>query len=291
MDLLLQLLVQGLASGALYAILGLSFGLIFNTTRLFHFAHGAVMPLGAYAIYLAVAQLALPLPLAIVLAMAIAAAAGMACELFLYRPLRRRGAPPLLWFLASFAVLVVAQNVLLLIFGGISLTLRSGAAASLLFLGLRVSELVIWKIIAGASATLAVAALLYRTRVGKELRAIVSNPEMAHVAGIDLERSYLIAYAVGSALTVPAGAIALFDQGVSPDLGEMPLLIATVAVFAGGIGSFMGGALGGLVLGLVAALSIYWTNSSFQMTLALAVMTAFLLLRPSGLLGIKMRRA
>jgi branched-subunit amino acid ABC-type transport system permease component len=169
--------------------------------------------------------------------------------------------------------------------------LRSGAAASLQFLGLRVSELVIWKIVAGASATLAVAALLYRTRIGKELRAIVSNPEMAHVAGIDLERSYLIAYAVGSALTVPAGAIALFDQGVSPDLGEMPLLIATVAVFAGGIGSFMGGALGGLVLGLVAALSIYWTNSSFQMTLALAVMTAFLLLRPSGLLGIKMRRA
>jgi branched-chain amino acid transport system permease protein len=290
MDLLLQLLVQGLASGALYAILGLSFGLIFNTTRVFHFAHGSVMPLGAYAVWLAAGPLGLPLVLAMLPAMLVTALAGMACELFIYRPLRHRGAPPLLWFLASFAVLVVAQNVLLLIFGGVPLTLRAGAVASMQVLGLRVSELVIWKVAAGALVTLAVLALLYRTRLGKELRAIVSNPEMARIAGIDLERSYLVTYAVGSALTVPAGAIALFDQGVSPDLGEMPLLIATVAVFAGGIGSFMGGALGGLVLGLVAALSIYWTNSSFQMTLALGVMTAFLLLRPSGLLGLKMRR-
>ena len=290
MDLLLQLLVQGLASGALYAILGLSFGLIFNTTRVFHFAHGAVMPIGAYAVWVAAGPLGLPLVLAMLLAMLIAAIAGMACELLVYRPLRHRGAPPLLWFLASFAVLVVAQNVLLLGFGGVPVTLRSGAVASVQVLGLRVSELVIWKVAAGGLATLALAALLYRTRLGKQLRAIVSNPEMARIAGIDLERSYLVVYAVGSALTVTAGTIALFDQGVSPDLGEMPLLIATIAVFAGGIGSFLGGALGGLVLGLLAALAIYWTNSSFQMTLALAVMTAFLLVRPSGLLGLKMRR-
>ena len=290
MDLLLQLLVQGLGSGALYAVLGLSFGVIFNTTRVFHFAHGAVISVGAYTIYLGVSLLDLPLVLAMALAVGTTAAAGMACELLLYRPLRRRGAPPLLWFLASFAVLVVAQNILLLVFGGVPVTLRSGAVASLHFLGLRVSELVIWKVAAGTTVTLVLAALLYRTRLGKELRAIVSNPEMARVAGIDLDRSYLVTYAVGSALTVPAAAIALFDQGVSPDLGEMPLLIATVAVFAGGIGAFMGGALGGLVLGLVAALSIYWTNSSFQMTIALAVLTAFLLLRPSGFLGLKIRR-
>lgn len=290
MDLLLQLVVQGTGSGALYAILGLSFGIIFNTTRVFHFAHGAVISIGAYTVYLGVSLLHLPLALAMALAVATTAAAGMACELFLYRPLRRRGAPPLLWFLASFAVLVVAQNILLLIFGGVPVTLRSGAVASTRFFGLRISELVMWKVAAGAAVTFVVAALLYRTRLGKQLRAIVSNPEMARVAGIDLERSYLLTYAVGSALTVPAGAIALFDQGVSPDLGEMPLLIATVAVFAGGIGAFMGGALGGFVLGLLAALSIYWTNSSFQMTVALGLMTAFLLLRPSGFLGVKMRR-
>jgi branched-subunit amino acid ABC-type transport system permease component len=290
MDLLLQLLVQGTGSGALYAILGLSFGIIFNTTRVFHFAHGAVISLGAYTVYLGASSLKLPLWAAMVLAVFVTAAAGMACELFLYRPLRRRGAPPLLWFLASFAILVVAQNILLLIFGGVPVTLRSGAVGSAHVLGLRISELVMWKVAAGVSVTLLVAAVLYHTRFGKELRAIVSNPEMARVAGIDLDRSYLLTYAVGSALTVPACAIALFDQGVSPNLGEMPLLIATVAVFAGGIGAFMGGALGGIVLGLLAALSIYWTNSSFQMTMALGVMTAFLLLRPSGLLGIRMRR-
>jgi branched-chain amino acid transport system permease protein len=290
MDLLLQLLIQGLGSGALYAVLGLSFGIIFNTTRVFHFAHGAVFSLGSYIVYLSVTALGLPLAAAMLVAACVTAGAGMACELLIYRPLRRRGAPPLLWFLASFAVLIIAQNILLLLFGGVPVTLTSGAIASVRLFGVRVSELVMWKITAGGTAAAVIALLLYRTRLGKELRAIVSNPEMARIAGIDLERSYLVAYAIGSALTVPAGAIALFDQGASPDLGEMPLLIATVAVFSGGIGSFMGGALGGMLLGLIGAIAIYWTNASYQTTIALAVLTAFLLLRPNGLLGVKMRR-
>lgn len=291
MDLKLQLLLQGLGSGAIYAVVGLSFGLIFNTTRVFHFAHGAVITLGAYVILLSVRDAGLPLPVAMLLAAGIAALAGMACEILLYRPLRRRGAPPLLWFLASFALLVVAQNILLIGFGGVPLTLSSGATSRVAIGPLNVSELVLWKVAAGLSATLLVAWMLFFTRLGKELRAVVSNPEMARIAGIDLDRRYLHAYAIGSALTVPVGAIALFDQGVSPDLGEQQLLVATVAVFAGGIGAYLGGALGGLALGLVAAVAVYWTNAAFQMTIALAVMTGFLLLRPNGMLGIGLRRA
>ncbi len=291
MNLALQLLFQGLGSGAVFAIVGLSFGLIFNTTRVFHFAHGAVLTIGAYTVLLAVEQLGLPLPLAMLCAAGVAALAGVACEILLYRPLRRRGAPPLLWFLASFALLVVLQNLLLIGFGGVPLSLSTGAMRRISLGPVTVSELVLWKVAAGATATLIAAWLLFATRLGKELRAIVSNPEMARIAGIDLDRRYIHAYAIGSALTVPVGAIALFDQGVSPDLGEQLLLVATVSVFAGGIGSYLGGALGGLVLGLVGAAAVYWTNASFQMTIALAAMTTFLLLRPSGLLGIRLRRA
>ncbi|WP_270933457.1 branched-chain amino acid ABC transporter permease [Falsiroseomonas oryzae] len=291
MDLALQLLLQGVGSGAIYAVVGLSFGLIFNTTRVFHFAHGAILTLGGYTILLGVQELGAPLPLAMLGAAGVAAIAGMACEILLYRPLRRRGAPPLLWFLASFALLVILQNILLLIFGGVPLSLSSGAMGRVALGPLNVSELVLWKVAAGIAATLTIAWVLVGTRLGKELRAVVSNPEMARIAGIDLDRRYLHAYALGSALTVPVGAIALFDQGVSPDLGETQLLIATVAVFAGGIGSYLGGALGGLVLGLVGAVAVYVTNASFQTTLALAAMTAFLLLRPNGLLGIGLRRA
>jgi branched-chain amino acid transport system permease protein len=290
MDVLLQLLLQGLGSGALYAVLGLSFGLIFNVTRVFHFAQGAIFSLGAYSVYVGVTAFHLPLVAAMVLAAVVVALAGVACELFLYRPLRHRGAPPLLWFLASFAVLIIGQNALLLAFGGVPVALSSGAASSVYVLGMRISELVLWKVAAGVVSTAGVAGLLYLTRLGKSLRAIVSNPEMARIAGIDLERAYMVAYALGSALTIPASTIALFDQGASPDVGDLPLLIATVAVFSGGVGAFMGGALGGLLLGLIGAIAVYCTNSSFQMTIALGALTIFLLLRPSGLLGIKMRR-
>jgi branched-chain amino acid transport system permease protein len=290
MDLFLQLVAQGFATGALYAILGLSFGLIFNTTGVFHFAHGAVFTIGAYAIYLLVSKLGVPFVLAMLLAAALCACCGMACELFLYRPLRRRGAPPLLMFLASFALLIVLQNALLIAFGGVSVSLASGATGMLTTSSLRLSTIMAWKMGAGLAVAVIVFLLLQRTSLGKQLRAIVSHREMARVAGIDLGRSYLYAYALGSALTVPASAIALYDQGVTPDLGEAPLLIATVAVFAGGIGAFMGGALGGLALGLLASLSVFWFSASFQLTVALTGMTLFLLWRPAGLLGLKLRR-
>ncbi|MGG5822905.1 branched-chain amino acid ABC transporter permease [Falsiroseomonas sp. HW251] len=291
MDLPFQLLIQGLGSGALYAVVGLSFGFIFNTTRVFHFTHGAVITLSAYTVLLGVKELGLPLMPAMLLAAVAAAVLGTACELLLYRPLRRRGAPPLLWFLASFALLVILQNLLLIAFGGVPMTLSAGAMRTFPLGPINLSELVIMKVLAGFLTTGLVAWILVGTRLGRELRAIVSNPEMARIAGIDLDRRFLHAYAVGSVLTVPVGTIALFDQGVSPDLGEQQLIIATVAVFAGGLGSFLGGALGGLVLGLIGAIAVYLTNASYQTTIALAAMTAFLLLRPNGLLGVGLRRA
>lgn len=290
MDLFLQLIIQGLATGGLYAILGVSFGLIFNTTRVFHFAHGATISIAGYAIYFLVARFGLPLWLAMVGAAVVCALFGMACELFLYRPLRHRGAPPLLWFLASFALLVVLQNVMLILFGGVPMTLATGASDSVRLAGVRVSELALWKMAAGAGVVGFLYLLLRHAQIGKELRAIVSHPEMARIAGIDLDRAYLQAYALGSMLVVPASAIALFDQGASPDLGEAPLLIATVAVFAGGIGAFMGGALGGLVLGLLSSIAVYWFAASFQLTIALGALTLFLLWRPTGLLGVRLRR-
>lgn len=291
MNLWLQLLLHGLAAGSLYAVIGLSFGIIFNTSRVFHFAHSAIFSLGAYVVYWSVAALSLPLPVAIILAMLVTAAAGMACEGLLYRPLRMRGSTPLLSFLASFALMIILQNVLLLVFGGIPVSLSDGAIGAINVFTVRIPKLVIIKIAVGLLSTAFVAWLIFRTALGKRLRAIVSNPEMARTVGIDIDRSYLLAYAIGSALTVPSATVALFDQGVSPDVGETPLLIATVAVFAGGVGAFLGGALGGLALGLIGATAIYWTNASFQLAISLGTLTVFLLLRPNGFLGVGMRRA
>lgn len=290
MNLFVQLLIEGLAAGGLYAVIGVSLGIIFNVTRVFHFAHGAIFALGAYATYFLVARLGLPLLLAVVPAAALCVVAGLACELLIYRPLRRRGSTPLLGFLASFALLIIVQNTFLLFLGGEPMTLAGGAARTFMIGGFRLSELALCKMAAGIGVAALVWIALKTTLVGKQLRAIVSNAEMARVAGVDLDRSYLWAYAIGSALTVPAAAIALFDQGVSPSLSETPLLIGTVSVFAGGLGVMLGGAVGGLVLGLISSLSVYWFAATFQDTVALGAMTLFLLLRPAGLLGVRMRR-
>src|SRR5579859_1456227 len=149
MDLALELLAKGIAQGAVYAMLGLSFGLIFNTTRVFHFAHGAAYAVAAYAIYLGVVDYHLPVVIALAGAALLAAVIGSGCEVFIYRPMRKGGAPTLVQFLASFAVLLLAENVLLIIFGGVPLPLSNEISPAVHLGPILLVQLDLIKIVAG----------------------------------------------------------------------------------------------------------------------------------------------
>lgn len=285
MNLFLQLFVNGVVLGAVYAAFGLSFGLIFNTTGVFHFAHGAVYAVAAYAIYLGVVQLGLPIPIAVMLAIIPTVLAGLGCELLVYRPMRHKSAPPVLILVGSFAILLLFQNLLTIQFGGAPLPLSQALSPPVKIGPVHLVVLDFWKIGAGIFVTIFILVYLFRTRIGQATRAVVNNPTMATIIGLNTERVYLWTYAVGSALLLPAALIDVASKGASPSMGLVPLLVATIVVFIGGVGVIPAAAVSGLFLGILENVSVFWLPSQWQDTIAFLVLIVFLLLRPMGFFG------
>jgi branched-chain amino acid transport system permease protein len=285
MNLFLQLLVNGVVLGGVYMVIGLSFGLIFNTTRVFHFAHGAVYSVAAYSIYVGVVLLGLPVPVAVIVAGIPTVLVGMGCEVLVYRPMRHKGAPPLLVLVSSFAILLLFQNLFTIIFGGAPLPLSQTLSPSFKVGSINLVELDLWRIVAGLLVTAFIMAYLFRTRLGRATRAVVTNPTMATIVGVNTERVYLWTYALGSVLLLPAALIDVTAKGASPTLGLTPLLIANIAVFIGGIGVIPAAAVSGMFLGILENVSVFWLPSQWQDTIAFLVLIIFLLIRPMGFIG------
>lgn len=291
MDLFLTLLAKGVAQGSVYAMLGAGLGIIFNTLGVFHFAHGAIFTLSGYAIYVGVATWGLPLLPSIAFAFVVATAAGAACEATLYRPLRGRGSPGVLALLGSFAILIGVQNLLLIAFDGFSRVDPNYRSKPVRIGNIVLTQLDVAKLVIAAVVVALLAAMLYLTRVGTSIRAVVCNPRLARTVGVDTKRIYLIAIVVGSAAAVPAALVTLWDIGMSPANGATVLLVASIAVFVGGVGSPLAGAAAGLFFGVIERVSPYWFPGQWQTTIAMVVCVGFLLVRPQGFFGTKERVA
>lgn len=286
MTLLGQLLLNGLYIGSVYALLGLSFAVIFAATKIWHFAQGAVYAVGAYALLVLVNDLHVPLVLAVPLAGVLTALLGALCLRCLYAPLRRVGASPLIIVMGSLGLMVVVENVLALIFGPSGYSLDLGIAPPVPLLGLRASVV---QLVAPAVALATIAAFavfLYRTEAGRRLRALVNDEELLTLNGVDPERLKLIAFAVGSGvLVLPAALLMASSSGVSPYVGVAAVLTGAMAMFLGGVDSYLGAALGGFAIGVVENLSVWLLPTEWQTAVTYALLLCFLLVRPTGLVG------
>jgi branched-chain amino acid transport system permease protein len=291
-DLVLQLLATGLVVGSIYALCALGWGLIYGTTLHFHVAHGAVFTLAAYFAWVGQVKLGLPLAVAVVLAILGAALAGLLIDLLLYQQLERRGAIRTTVFISSLGLLIVVENVLAIVFTPDPLRMDIGGLGNALQLG---PVFLTWlHVLAVALAVLGYAALmlfLTHTRAGQAIRAVSSSPEMARTVGIDLGRVQLLTYAVGSAVAAPAGIIVAMDVGAEPYRGTTYVLLASVGVILGGIGSIPGAMVGAVFLGLLENLGIWQIPSEWQSAISFGVFLVFIVIRPRGFYGRKIQSA
>jgi branched-chain amino acid transport system permease protein len=291
-DLILQLAATGLVVGSLYALCALGWGIIYGTTLHFHVAHGAVFTLAAYYAYVGQKLLGLPLAAAVIVAIAAAAASGLLIDRFLYQPLERRGAVRTTLFIASLGLLILVENTLAILFTPDPLRMDIGVLQTSIRLGpvfltyLHVATVALAVIGYGALML-----FLKRTRWGQAIRAVSSSPAMARTIGIDLGRVHLLTYAIGSAISAPAGILVAMDVGVEPYRGTTFVLLASVGVIMGGIGSIGGALLGGLSLGLIENLGVWKIASEWQSALSFGVFLVFILVRPRGLFGRKVQSA
>jgi branched-chain amino acid transport system permease protein len=273
--------------------MAVGFAIIYNATRVFHLAHGAVLTSAAYCFYVAVAVAGLNLVVAVPITMAVAAMIGCLIELCVYAPLRRRGAGPAGLMIASLGILVLFQNLFAILFTTDIHTVRSGGLSIFHVGALTVTSLHI----VVAVVTLIVFALLQlfltATRVGRAIRALSDNPQLAPVVGIEVETTYLLVTAIGSALAAVAAILLTWDTGVQPEMGFLIVFYSAVAVVVGGAGYLPGALLGAVAFGLVQQLSIWQLDSKWQNGVVFAVVLLFLALRPQGLFGsrLNVRRA
>jgi len=297
-----QLLANGVIAGAIYALVGLGFALVYRTVRFFHFAHGAVYAVAAYMAYAATQLLAvrgwwldgggwLLDGVGWILAIGVAAVVGVGIDRLVYRPLRRRKAPALILLIASFGVFIFLQNLLQLVFGAQILTMRTGPVKEgHHVLGAVVTDVQIAIIVVGCLVLVGLVLLEKGARMGKAMRAVADDSLATSVVGINPERIIMWAFVIGSALAGLAGILISYETNIEPTMGFNALLKGIIASIIGGIGSIPGAALGGLFLGLAENLGIWKLPAMWKDTIAFALLIVFLLVRPQGLLGKKQER-
>ncbi len=285
--MLLQLAANGIVAGSAYALLALGFGIIYGTTRTFHFAHGAVYTLAGYVFYHALVVVGAPFFAGVAAALAVALVLGPSIERFLYRPLRAIGASEMEVLLSSLGLSVLIENLIIIVWRSEP---RVVPVAESLQQGIEVGP--VWVtglqgVVLVASLTLWGALLLFlkRTKPGKAIRALAADPEMTEIAGINAERIRLLVYAVGSGLAGISVIFSTIDAGIAPSSGLNALLIATISVIVGGTSSISGGVAGGFLIGVAENVGIWKIASEWKQAIAFGVLVVFILLRPTGLLA------
>jgi branched-chain amino acid transport system permease protein len=290
MELVLQLLVNGLINGSHYALLGIGFGFIFAPTKITHFAYGPIYAIAAYAVWTAATVLALPLALAIPIGIAVCALAGVASYLFLYRAFVERGSTPLVILIASLGLFIVIENLIGIVFGTDTKVIPNVEPNVILLGPVVFTSLQAAQVLSLAMVSSALYAFLTFTRYGKAVMAMTDNLEMARVVGIDTNRVSMVAFAIGSAISAVPAILILLKEGATPHMGFSAVFMGFVAMVVGGIGSLRGAVLGGLALGLIENAGMWKIPTEWQSVIAFVALFLVLVFKPTGLFGTRSRR-
>ncbi len=280
-----QLVVNGVVSGAIYALMAVGFALIYNSMHVFHLAHGAVFTLSGYTLFFAVKGLGLPLPLAVPVAILFSVLLGILIEVGGYRPLRKRRASLATFLISSLGIFIVVENGLILLFGPLPKLVTNGPLEAHQIGSLIVTDLHLTVIVCCMGIFPFLQFFLTRTQIGTMIRALSDHPELANILGLQTDRIYLFITILGAALAGVAGVLMALDVGVTPVMGWDAVLIAAVAVIIGGVGYLPGAGVAALLIGLIQNLSVLKVSAQWQSTITFAVLILFLIMRPKGIFG------
>ena len=278
--LALQLAINGLAVGALYALAAVGVALIFWTTRVFHIAHGGTYLIAAYSF---VALYERSVVLALVVSLLGAAVFGWGLNKFVYRPIQRSRESFFTLFVASFGVLIIVTNVASIWAGSGAKQLENPFGR--IEIGfLQISWISVIALVAAAVLLIGLTLFLERTETGVGLRAMADNVELVDLLGLNRKRYAAVAFTLGSVLVVPAAILTTYLQGLTPQFGLRIATIALIVSIAGGVGSLAGAVVGAVLLGLVDNLATLYVSASWAVAVGFVVLLAILVFRPSGII-------
>jgi len=285
-----QLILNGIIAGAIYALVASGFSLIYSIGKFMHFAHGAVLAVGAYMMYTFAVVLHWNFYLSIILAVLASMCAGQLMNLTVYRPLRKRKASSAVLLIASISAMTFVNALILLAWGA---DVKSIPVTNPVFevLGARIT--LVQVCIIGVSMILLACLwfLMKRTTLGKAMRAVADNKEVAQTVGINPEWIYSQTFLIGSFLAGVAGVLIGIEQNLYPQMGVQLAIKGFTGAIIGSLSSVPGSVLGSFILGLVENIGIWYLPSGYKDAIAFVLLFIFLLFKPSGLLGVKAREA
>lgn len=285
-------LINGISLGSIYAIIALGYTMVYGIAKMLNFAHGDVIMVGGYVIFVAVNSMGLPPVVSILLAMVLCTILGITIEKVAYKPLRN-ATSSLAVLITAIGVSYLLQNAALLIFGSSPKTFTSVVSmdAIKLFGGqISISGETIVTIISCIVIMAGLMLFINKTKAGQAMLAVSEDKGAAQLMGINVNGTISLTFAIGSALAAVAGALLCSAYPtLSPYTGSMPGIKAFVAAVFGGIGSIPGAFIGGIILGIIEILSKAYISSKLSDAIVFAVLIIVLLVKPTGILGKKMQ--
>jgi branched-chain amino acid transport system permease protein len=287
------LIIGGLTSGAIYALVALGIVLVYKATGTINFAHGEFLMIAGFLAYTLYVILGLPYAVAMGGAVVVGFCLGAIAERVAFRPLMR----------ANMVSLVLATVGTSFILKGAGRTLWGGRGDYLAFPPLlspdpiMIGDIILVPqqlvVLVGAAIVMGMFALFFRlTRVGKTMQATADNPKAARLVGVRVEQVHMLAFGVGAAVAGAASVLMAPITLLYPDIGFSLFIKGFAAAVLGGLNSMPGALLGGLIIGVVESLAGGYIGTSFLEVSAFVVIMITLIFRPSGLLGaIAVRRA
>ena len=285
----LSAFINGLSSGGTYAIIALGYTMVYGIAKMLNFAHGDVIMVGGYAMFVTLLAVGQPL-VALAAALVFCVILGVTIERFAYRPLR--GASPLAVLITAIGVSFLLQSLAQILFGSASKMLLPLQITGSLSLG---SLTIDYSTIVTLSVTVVIMVMLSLfvkySKTGRAMVAVSEDRDAAILMGVNTNGIIAITFAIGSALAAVAGYLMLCKApSLSNTLGAMPGIKAFTAAVIGGIGSIPGAMLGGILLGVVESLSYSIPElAPFTDAVEFSILILGLLIRPSGILGKKRR--
>lgn len=284
---ILEQLINGLRTGSIYALIALGYTMVYGIAKMINFAHGDIIMVGAYALYVAIALLHLPAIPAVIFTCVVCAVLGVVIERIAYKPLRN--APRLAVLITAIGVSYFLQSASLIIFKATPIPFQSIINVDSINIGgVTISGITIVTLVVTTISMIILTFFINKTKAGSAMRAVSEDMGAAQLVGINVNKTITMTFAIGSFLAAVAGILYICQyQSLKPTMGALPGIKAFVAAVLGGIGSIPGAMLGGIVLGIIESFSKAFISTELSDAIVFSVLVIVLLVRPSGFLGKK----
>jgi len=288
---IVQIIINVILSSAIYLLVALSFTLIYFSTKFFNLTHAIIITSGAYLTFWLFKQLFFPFAVSIAFALILSIGLGIATELFIFRPLRKKSIHSLLLFIASLGLYIILQNIISLLWGDSTKSIRiGGIKVGNEILGAYFTNTQIVIISVSVVLVILIAVFLRFYKMGRQIKAVSSNEGLSNIFGINTNRIVFWSFAIGSAMASVAGILVAYDRNMTPTMGFNLLLYGIVVMIIGGVNSLWGLVWGSLLIALAQNLAAFYISSQWMNGITYIILIIFLIWKPLGFSGKRLKK-